>query len=216
MWQRCGTDRPDRAVLGSVHVEGEVGEPACKLDVLSDIAHAVSRSSNRRFCAAQRDSDRRSGSKKTRGLLRQPGGLEGVGVTEPGPPFDALSVTPFEEDRNVLIELNATGKPVPKATEAEHLIAEVVNLGELGVALLGELRQAFEVLTHSSVAAVRTSLHAPFERGRPHDFGIRERDHGFHVAPVPCVNYEQSQVYVLPRHRPRSIPRLGKSTEGLR
>ena len=46
----------------------------------------------------------------TEPLFPQPGGFEGVGVTEPGPPFDALSVTPFEEDRNVLIELDATGK----------------------------------------------------------------------------------------------------------
>jgi hypothetical protein len=45
------------------------------------------------------------------------------------------------EDGDLLIELDAARKPEPDAAQAEHLVAEVVNLVELDVVLLGELRQ---------------------------------------------------------------------------
>jgi hypothetical protein len=129
------------------------------------------------------------------------------GVTEPGLAIDALSVAPCVEGRDLLIELGATGKPDPDAAQAEHLLAEVVNLGVLGVTCFGEPRQVFEVLTRPCVASIRASLGDPFEWWRSHRFGVREADHGFHVAPVPCVHHEQGPLDVLLRHRPRSISR---------
>jgi hypothetical protein len=45
---------------------------------------------------------------------------------------------PCVEEPGLLIKLDANGKPEPSATQAEHLIAKVVNLGVLDVALIGE------------------------------------------------------------------------------
>ena len=59
-------------------------------------------------------------------------------MTKPGPRLDALPVTPCEKQRDVLIEFDPTGEPVPKATQAEHLVPKVVDLGVLDVALFGE------------------------------------------------------------------------------
>jgi hypothetical protein len=85
-----------------------------------------------------------------------------------------------------------------------------VNLGELDVAPLGGLREVFEVLTHPCVAAIRASPRCEsFNHGIPDDFGVRERDVGFGVAPVPRVKREQGQLHVLLRHRPTQYPAPG-------
>jgi hypothetical protein len=120
--------------------------------------------------------------------LRQPGGFEGLGATEPGPRFDALAVAPCEQYGGLLIEVDATGESKPNAAQGEHFVPEVVHLGEPGVALLGDLCQVLEVLTRSCVAAIGPPLGDLFERGRPHAFGVPERDPRFHVAPIPRVN----------------------------
>jgi hypothetical protein len=44
-------------------------------------------------------------------LLPRPGGFEGLRVSQPSARFDALFVAPCEEDRDLLIELDAAGKP---------------------------------------------------------------------------------------------------------
>jgi hypothetical protein len=111
------------------------------------------------------------------------------------------------KDRDLLIELDAAGKSEVGRPKAEHLVAEVVNFGVVGVVLFGELRQVFEVLTHAGMAAVRASLHDAFERRKPHALGIPKRDHGHGVASVPRVVDEQSQLHVLLRH-PREVSPL--------
>src|SRR4029453_15675125 len=101
----------------------------------------------------------------SKALVGQPGGFEGVGVTEPGPRFDALPVAPCVEKRGLLIELDAAGKPDPDAAQAEHLVTKIADIGVLVVTRFGELRQVIKVLTPSCVSTVcPAALRQGFDR----------------------------------------------------
>src|SRR5918994_955465 len=142
------------------------------------------------------------------GLLPQPGGFEGFGLTAAGaPPNDSL-VTPLGEDPAHLLDhgrgaVHAVRPMRADARGAEGPVAKLVNLIEAEAEVRKGTKEVLPPLPHAVVSVIV----ATDSREQWLDLAIRvvERDEHVKVVPGEGIKGPVRKLDVLLRHRPPSI-----------
>jgi ketosteroid isomerase-like protein len=139
-------------------------------------------------------------------LLRQPQGFEGLGLAVVAAYPDKPPVAPLTHLPDHLIDWDATFSAVAANTHSPHReIPKVAHFQGLRMPVGKDVIQVLVPAEKSLVAAIPTLFNRGQAREDLHVL-VRQCQKGVEVAPVERVDGSVSQLHVLPRHRPRSIP----------
>src|SRR5829696_9147911 len=143
------------------------------------------------------------------GLPPQPHRFEGLVFGPAELPPDDLAVANPDGLPELLLQLYTAGSPRSDGARLnDERLAEVAHSQDLAVPVPEDTPEAFEVLPRPLMASVDPTLGFKEQRGEL-NIGVDHLDKGIPIPSAEGVIGPTSELFVLPRHRPPSIPAAG-------